>query len=128
MGYLVDVLVILILLVRRFKIESPEDRQRTRWVFWGCAVGLSAFIFADSQSATTLWANIWTPGETFLYFAYALNAAVAIAVFHAVRKYRVVDVTFALSRSLTRPILWIMFAAILVELSGVAEESLRLDL
>ena len=57
-GYAIDIFVLFILHIRR-KSQPPEDRQRTRWVQWGCWVGLLAFIIADSNEATTLWNSVW---------------------------------------------------------------------
>jgi hypothetical protein len=117
-GYAVDIVVLLILRFRR-KTQAPEDQQRTRWVYWGCRVGLLAFIFADSNMATSFWNPLWEPfcgsgsrparwvcddgglSETALLACFMLNATVAVAVFHAVRRHRVIDVRFALSRGTT---------------------------
>ena len=115
-GYAVDIGVLLILRLRS-RSQPPEDRQRTRWVHWGCRIGLAAFIFADSNMATDAWTPLWNavcplrvgavvcdgrlPSETFLLCCFMLNATVALAVFHAVRHYRVIDVRLALSRGAT---------------------------
>ena len=53
-GYLVDAYAVYALW-RRSKTQSPVDRQRTRWITAGCMLGLTSFIFADSNVATTLW-------------------------------------------------------------------------
>ena len=139
-GYGIDLAVLLILRFRR-KSQSPEDRQRTLWVHWGCRIGLIAFIFADSNMATNAWAPIWnavcplgigevicTEGsvsETFLLVCYMLNAMVAIAVFHAVRHHRVIDVRLALSRGATLLVTSFFIAALLAVASVPVEHFLH---
>jgi len=128
-GYLVDIGVLLILRARR-KQQRPEDEQRTRWVHWGCRVGLAAFIFADSNMATTWWDPIWTPfctsggwlaavlcdgdalSETTLLSVFLVDALLALAVFHAVRRHRIINVSFAVSRGTTLILTWLIIAAV----------------
>ncbi len=110
-GYAIDLFVLFILRVKR-ESQAPEDRQRTRWVEWGCWVGLLAFIVADSNEATDLWGYLWRrlswyPSETTLSALYLVNAAVPLAIFHAIRKHRVVDVRFACSRATTLLLTWL---------------------
>jgi hypothetical protein len=141
-GYAVDIAVLFILRFRR-KTQAPEDQQRTRWVHWGCRVGLIAFIFADSNMATTLWNPLWEPfcgggstvarwvcedgglSETVLLAFFMLNATVAVAVFHAVRRHRVIDVRFALSRGTTLLLTSIIIAGALAGLGVWIEEYLH---
>jgi len=131
-GYGIDLGVLLILRLRR-RTQSPEDQQRTLWVHWGCRLGLIAFIFADSNMATTAWAPLWDKvcpssvgavicdkgnvSETFLLCCFMINATVALAVFHAVRHHRVIDVRFALSRGATLVITSFIIAALLAAVS-----------
>ena len=127
-GYAIDIFVLFILHIRR-KSQPPEDRQRTRWVQWGCWVGLLAFIIADSNEATTLWDSVWQflkwhPSETILSFLYLINTAVPLAVFHAVRKHRVIDVSFACSRATTLLGTWVIIGVLLAALSVLIEEYL----
>lgn len=104
-GWLVDAFVIFALFQRR-KVLPPEEYQRVRWVLWGCGIGLTAFIIADSNEATTLWHdyvwgpffNGWSPPESVLDLFYLANALLVVAVFHAVRKHRIVNVSFHLRR------------------------------
>lgn len=141
-GYMVDAAVLLILRSRR-KTQAPEDQQRTRWVHWGCRVGLPAFIFADSNMATSFWNWFWDPfcgsgfflarsvcdgtsvSETVLLAFFMLNATVAIAVFHAVRRHRVIDVRFAFSRGTTLLLTSIIFAGALAGIGVWIEEFLH---
>jgi hypothetical protein len=142
-GYAVDIGVLLILR-QRARSQPPEDRQRTRWIRWGCGVGLAAFIFADSNMATDAWLPLWDrvcplpigglicdgrmPSETFLLCCFMLNASVAIAVYHAVRHYRVIDVRLALSRGaillLTSFILAALLALASIPIELLLHESL----
>jgi hypothetical protein len=127
-GYGIDFFVLFILHVKR-KSQPPEDRQRTRWVQWGCWVGLLAFIIADSNEATILWDRIWQflkwhPSEVTFSFLYLINTAVPLAVFHAVRKDRVIDVRFACSRATTLFLTWGVIGVILAGVSVLIEEHL----
>jgi hypothetical protein len=112
-GYGVDIIV-LVLLWLRAKSQDPIDRQRTRWVLWGGAIGLLAFIFADSIISTTMFIQWWpNPPEGLLYFFYGLNASVAIFVFHAIRRDRVIDVRFTLSRVASQTLTWVVLGIVL---------------
>ena len=141
-GYAVDIAVLLILRARR-KTQPPEDQQRTLWVHWGCRVGLLAFIFADSNMSTSFWNPVWEPfcasesilaawtcadgglSETVLLVFFALNATVALAVFHAVRRYRVINIRFALSRGATLLLTSLIMAGALAAISIRMEEYLH---
>jgi hypothetical protein len=139
-GYAIDIAVLIILYERR-KTQAPEDQQRTRWVHWGCWVGLTAFIFADSNMATGAWTPLWdsvcptwlgalictggSPSETFLLFCFLLNANLALAVFHAVRHHRVIDLRLALSRGAVLFVTSFIIAALLATASLPIEETLH---
>lgn len=124
-GIAVDVLVIAIVLIRRFTIDSAADRQRTRWVFWGCLVGLAGFLFADSNAATQMWDWMWTPSDATLYALYLTNAVLPTAVFYAIIRHRVVNVTFILSRKVVRPVLWFVIGIIVVQFHAQGEHLLH---
>lgn len=112
-GYAVDLLVLVILWLRA-RAQDPIDRQRTRWVLWGGAIGLLAFIFADSNMSTTMFVRWWPdPPEGLLYFFYGLNASVAVFVYHAIRRHRVIDVRFALSRVASQALTWVTLGLVL---------------
>ena len=123
-GYAVDILVLVILRIRT-KSQTPEDRQRTRWVQWGCRVGLASFIFADSNEATTMWRSVWQPSEEVLALFYLVNLTVVIAVFHAVRRHRVIDVSFAVSRGTTLLLTWLVSGGVLAAAGYLAEDIFR---
>ena len=139
-GYGIDIAVLFILRFRR-KAQAPEDQQRTRWVHWGCRAGLFAFIFADSNMATGAWTPLWDnvcpspigalmcsnggPSETFLLAIFLLNGSLALAVFHAVRHHRVIDVRFALSRGATLLLTSFIIAALLTGVSMLIEHLLH---
>lgn len=142
LGYVVDIAVLLILRFRR-KTQPPEDQQRTRWVHWACRVGLFAFIFADSNMATSFWDPVVGPfcthgsslarltcddgvlSETTLLAFFTLNATIPIAVFHAVRHHRVIDIRFALSRGTTMLLTSIIIAGALAAAGTWIEELLK---
>lgn len=130
-GMLVDAFVI-VALWRRSKKQNVVDRQRTRWVTAGCMLGLTMFVFADSNVATTLWEPIWNqtyfghnvwswlwrqdggPSETVTGFFFLGNMLLVVAVFHAIRRHRVIDVSFVMSRALvliTIGLAWVLLGA-----------------
>ena len=117
-GLLIDALVLAVLFIR-YRQQRHEDRHRLRYIFWCSVFGLAAFIAAEIDVATTLL-GVRLP-EFVIYFLYSLNASVAVAVWHAVRKYRVVDVKFTLSRHLIRGVLWILVAVPLIALTQVTD-------
>lgn len=94
-GYLVDIAAVAIIWAR-WGTLSLADRQRMRWVFWGCLIGLSSFIFADINEATTLlwwhfdWARHLTEAE--LDFFYSLNGVLCLCIIEASRNQRVANV------------------------------------
>jgi hypothetical protein len=100
-GYAVSLSTILVVLYR-LKNQPALDYQRMRWVLWGCLIGIPAFVFADSNEATSFWAeNVWnlgiwrgwTPNESVLEFGYLLCGMLAIFIWTAVRHPRVLNVT-----------------------------------
>jgi uncharacterized membrane protein SirB2 len=104
--------VVLAILFIRYREQDQQDRHRIRYVFWGSIFGLAAFTVAELDTATTLL-DVRLP-ESLIYLLYSLNGTVAIAVWHAVRKYRVVDVKFTLSRSGIDALLWMVFAILII--------------
>ena len=117
-GLLIDALVLAVLFIR-YRQHSREDRHRLRYVFWCSVFGLAAFIVAEIDVATTL-VSVRMP-DAVIYLLYSLNASVALAVWHAVRKYRVVDIKFTLSRQGTYLLLWAVVASPLIWLNEVAD-------
>ena len=90
---------------RRTKLQAPIDFQRMRWVLWGCALGIPAFVFADSNEATSLWARYvwnwhiwakWSPPESMFEFAFLISGVFAILICEAIRRPRIVNVSIAL--------------------------------
>lgn len=103
-GYAVPLYAIFIAW-RRWKLQSPLDYQRMRWVLWGCAIGIPAFIFADSNEATSLWVryvwswNIWrgwSPDEAVFEAGFLISGVLAIFICEASRRQRVVNVSYEL--------------------------------
>ncbi len=100
-GYAVSLSTILVVGYRLPHLP-PLEHQRMRWVLWGCLIGIPAFIFADSNEATSFWAehvwnlsiwNGWSPDELVLESGYLLCGIVAICIWTAVRHPRVLNVT-----------------------------------
>jgi hypothetical protein len=117
-GVLIDALVLAVLFIR-YRRQSHENRHRLRYVFWCSVFGLAAFIVAEIDVATTL-VDVRIP-DAVLYLLYTLNASVALAVWHAVRKYRVVDVKFTLSRHAIKAVLWLLVAVPLLWLTQITD-------
>jgi hypothetical protein len=122
-GILIDALVLAVLFIR-YREQSHEDRHRLRYVFWCSVFGLAAFIIAEMDVATDL-ISVRIP-DAVIYLLYALNASVAVAVWHAVRKYRVVDVKFTLSRHVTYLVAWVVVAGPLIWLTQMADTYLEM--
>jgi len=84
----------------RRRNQSPEDYQRVRWVIWGCAIGLPAFIIAELAQDTTLLSGLWgtTPPYDILGLLYLANGVFCLFVVGAIRRNRVVSVSIPLRR------------------------------
>lgn len=120
-GYAVAIMAFIVVWVR-LRYQSPLDYQRLRWVLWGCAIGMPAFIFADSNEATSLWARyLWNrgflvgvqPDEWVFEFAFLISGVLTIFISAAVRHRRIVSVT---------PELRATIAAIVALVAGVLVE------
>jgi hypothetical protein len=99
-GFPVALCALGILLARRHT-QRPEDYQRLRWVFWGCLIGLPAFLLAELASETTFFETRWgdfTPSEDIVGLLYLVNGVLCLFVFEAMRRQRVVSVTIPLRR------------------------------
>jgi hypothetical protein len=99
-GFPVALLALTILLMRR-DTQRPEDYQRLRWVFWGCFIGLPAFLIAELAFETTVLVTAFgdfTPSEPAIGLLYLVNGVLCLFVFEAVRHSRVVSVTIPLRR------------------------------
>lgn len=99
-GFAVDAAALLILLRRRRGLP-PQDYQRMRWILWGCAIGLPAFILGGTLQSTTLWHSLGNVAEVSALVPaalYALYGVLGWFVFEAVRRPRVVSVSVPLRR------------------------------
>lgn len=98
-GIIVSIAAVAILLKRRSSL-SPKDNQRLRWVMWGCLIGLPAFVIADLNEYTTLFAN-WDGfvlPEDVVGLLYLVNGILCLFVVEAIRRQRVVNVAIPLRR------------------------------
>jgi hypothetical protein len=97
LGYAVDAAVLFILLQRRRSLPA-QDQQRMLWVIWGCAIGLSAFIFAEiAQSTALLQYRLGvSPSTAVIGLLYLLNGVLAYFVSVAVLHQRVISVAVPL--------------------------------
>src|SRR5215470_4820648 len=96
-GYAVAAAVLLILLKRRRSLPA-QDQQRMLWVIWGCAIGLSAFIFASIAQSTSLLQHTLgvSPAPVLIGLLYLLNGVFAYFVSVAVLHRRVISVAIPL--------------------------------
>jgi hypothetical protein len=98
-GFAVDLGALTILLARR-RSHAPEDYQRMRWVIWGCAIGLPAFIIAELAQGTSLFPSLL--GTTLPYDILGLfflaNGVFCLFVVEAISRERVVSVSIPLRR------------------------------
>jgi len=92
-GLAVDAFVLLILLERRRRLP-PLDEKRMRWVIWGCAIGLPAYIFAELCQSSDLFRHLWgfSPSQAFIGLLYLPNGVLAYFASQAVWQRRVVRV------------------------------------
>ena len=119
-GYAVAIAAFVIVRLR-LRYQSPLDYQRMRWVLWGCAIGIPAFIFADSNEATSIWSRYvwdrgifggWQPDESVFELAFLLSGILAIFISAAVRHRRIVNVTPEL-RALAATVLALILGVII---------------
>jgi len=98
-GYVVDVAVLAILLLRRRSLE-PADEQRMRWVIWGCAIGLPVYILAEICQSVSFPSNLWrfSPPQALVGLLYLPNGVLAYFASQAVWQRRVVSVSIPLRR------------------------------
>jgi hypothetical protein len=96
-GYVVDVVVVVIL-VARLKGLPPQDRQRMRWVICGCVIGLPAYLFAAiAQSSGLVASSLGVEvAPIIIGLLYLLNGVLAYFVAEAVSNRRVVSVAIPL--------------------------------
>jgi len=97
LGYAVDAAVLFILLQRRRALPA-QDQQRMLWVIWGCAIGLSSFIFAEIAQSTSLLQHRLgvSPSTALVGLLYLLNGVLAYFVSVAVLHQRVISVAIPL--------------------------------
>jgi hypothetical protein len=97
LGYAVDAAVLFILLQRRRALPA-QDQQRMLWVIWGCAIGLSAFIFAEIAQSTSLLQHELgiSPPTALIGLLYLPNGVLAYFVSVAVLHQRVISVAIPL--------------------------------
>jgi hypothetical protein len=96
-GYVIDAAVLVILLQRR-RTLPPQDEQRMRWVIWGCAIGLPAYIFAELCQSADLVNHLWgfSPSQAVTGFLYLVNGLFTYFAAQAVWQRRVVNVSIPL--------------------------------
>jgi hypothetical protein len=84
--------------LQRRRALPAQDQQRMLWVIWGCAIGLSAFIFAEIAQSTSLLQHRLgvSPSPALIGLLYLLNGVLAYFVSVAVLHRRVMSVAIPL--------------------------------
>lgn len=122
-GYAIDAVVLLILLERRRSLP-PQEEQRMRWVIWGCAIGLPAYILAELCQSSDLMLHLFrfSPSQAFIGLLYLPNGVLAYFASQAVWQRRVVSVSIPLRHGT------ILFALTLAVAIPVIQLEQKLDL
>jgi len=96
-GYAVNAAVLVVLLRRRRELPA-QDQQRMLWVIWGCAIGLSTFIFAEIAQSTSLLQYSFglSLSSVTIGLLYLLNGVLVYFVSVAVLHRRVISVAIPL--------------------------------
>jgi len=129
-SYVVDAAVLLILLSRR-RVLSPEDEQRMRWVIWGCAIGLPAYILAEVAQSSDLIAHLGgaPPPQALIGLLYLPNGVLAYFASQAVWQRRVISVSIPLRHGTVLVALSLALGIPVVQLHeklGLLQENIRL--
>jgi hypothetical protein len=77
-------------------MTQPVNRPQIRMVGLGATAGLAAWLIADTHE--TIGFPSWLPIE-WVDFFYAMSVLLPLAIFTAIRRFRVIDVRFAISRA-----------------------------
>jgi energy-converting hydrogenase Eha subunit A len=98
-GLAVAVAAVVILAVRRPGLP-PIERQRLRWVLWGCLIGLPAFVIGELGQQTTIFllGEDRSPSDEVSALLALVNGVLFLFVFEALRRPRVVNVAIPLRR------------------------------
>lgn len=129
-GYAIDAVVLLILLERRRSLP-PQEEQRMRWVIWGCAIGLPAFILAELCQSSDLIFHLFgfSPSQTFIGLLYLPNGVLVYFASQAVWQRRVVSVSIPLRHGTTLVALTLLIGVPIFQLEqklDIVKESFRL--
>jgi hypothetical protein len=98
-GLVVALAAVIILRVRRPGLP-PIERQRLRWVIWGCLIGLPAFVIGELGQQTTIFllGADRSPSDEVSGLLALVNGVLFLFVFEALRRPRVVSVAIPLRR------------------------------
>ena len=98
---------ILFVLINRIRSQTELDRPRLQWVFCGCAIGMPPILLGQAIA-------IVAPSslEGVVYLLNALSAVLPLTMYYAVRRYRVMDVTFVVTRRITLLLTWFIFGVL----------------
>jgi hypothetical protein len=105
-GFLAGLVIdagVLYILIARSRAMPPREKQRIRWVIWGCAIGMPTYIFAELCQSTDLFNNLLGPvqSQVLTGLFYLPNGVLAYFAAHAVWQRRVVSVAIPLRRGTT---------------------------
>ena len=129
-GYAIDAVVLVILLERRRSLP-PQEEQRMRWVIWGCAIGLPAFILAELCQSSDLILHLFgfSPSQAFIGLLYLPNGVLVYFASQAVWQRRVVSVSIPLRHGTTLVALTLLIGVPIFQLEqklDIVKESFRL--
>ncbi|MBP1689244.1 MAG: hypothetical protein H6Q33_5387 [Deltaproteobacteria bacterium] len=123
----------IVLLVRTYRRSEAKERARLKWAILGLSVYLSIFVLGTVLIVPAQWTPGWRSGNpltpTLWLFALAQGVLLPLIIGYAVLRQRVVDVQFALSRTVVYGIvstIVLVFLAVLHWLLGRMIEHSRL--
>ncbi|WP_148210630.1 hypothetical protein [Beijerinckia indica] len=105
--------LVLLILIRRRRLLSPQDDQRMLWVIAGCAIGLPAFIIAELAQSAGLFQDVFgisEPPQIIIGLLYLLYGVLAWFVSEAIRRPRVISVTVPLRHGTVMAVLTLLIA------------------
>lgn len=98
-------LVAMAVLWRTYRNSDGSDRARVKWAMLGVSAAVSAFGFAALLASLTFWTSNSVSGSSGVptHWVVALSTGILwpLAIGYAILRQRVVDVQFAVSRTLT---------------------------
>jgi hypothetical protein len=115
---------IFVLLGHSYRVQV-EYRPQIKMVLLGATVGLACWTFADTYE--TIGVPDWPDLENCVDFIYGLSFFLPLSIFYAIRRFRAMDVRFAIRRGMVFAIVGLVVAVMFAVLHPVAEKFLALE-